>query len=175
MTSIVVPSPNNAWGNAVINAIGPIQVYTGSGQIRPPVQVGAAGSSDNIAYVYDAVALSLASLTWTSEVVTATTAAPHGLTGTFEVIIMGVVPTGYNGTFTATVTGASTFTYPLTSNPGLETSTGSYLDLSAQTPLTLYPMSFTGAMSAVMGPNFSNGLFVNMVGTTAGTIAISWV
>ncbi|GGA00477.1 hypothetical protein [Dyella caseinilytica] len=72
--------------------------------------------------------LTLTSLTWASEVVTATAAGAIGLsTGqTFTVTIAGAVPTGYNGTYTATVTGTDTFTFPLTVNPGSETSPGTY-------------------------------------------------
>lgn len=68
-----------------------------------------------------------ATLTWASNVVTVTTAAPHGWTNadSIKITIAGVVPTGYNGTFTGTITGANTFTYPLASNPGAETTPGS--------------------------------------------------
>lgn len=68
------------------------------------------------------------SLTWLSSVVTVTTAAPHGFTNAdvFPITIAGVTATGYNGTFTATITGASTFTYPLASNPGTASVVGTY-------------------------------------------------
>ncbi|MHB8388246.1 MAG: hypothetical protein ACYDBH_01535 [Acidobacteriaceae bacterium] len=73
--------------------------------------------------------LALTSLAWASGVVTATSAATLALASgqTFTTTISGAVPAGYNGTFTATVTGTDTFTYPLASNPGLETAPGSYL------------------------------------------------
>ncbi len=69
----------------------------------------------------------LSALTWASGLVTATTTAPHGFTtgDTIEVTIVGSTPTGYNGTYLATVTGASTFTYART-NPGSNTVLGSY-------------------------------------------------
>ena len=65
-------------------------------------------------------ALATSALTWTTNVATVTTAAPHGIPSgdTVTVTIAGVTPSQYNGTFQATSTGASTFTYPLTSNPG---------------------------------------------------------
>lgn len=58
--------------------------------------------------------LAITSLTWSGGVVTVTTTAPHGWTDseTIPVTIAGVTPSGYNGTVQATVTGASTFTYP---------------------------------------------------------------
>jgi hypothetical protein len=71
-------------------------------------------------------AAALTSLVWSSSVVSATTTAPHGITTgqTLQATISGAVPTGYNGTFAITATGASTFTYPLASNPGAETTPG---------------------------------------------------
>ncbi len=68
-------------------------------------------------------------LVWSGSVVTVTTAAPHGFTvaDTLLITIAGAAPSGYNGTFGCTVTGASTFTYPLASNPGSQTVAGTYI------------------------------------------------
>ena len=65
-------------------------------------------------------------LTWSGSVVTVTTTAPHGWTSgdVVPVVISGATPAAYNGTFTGTITGASTLTYPLASNPGSETVPG---------------------------------------------------
>ena len=73
-------------------------------------------------------ALAITTVTWSGSVVTATTAAPHGIPNTaqVELTIAGVTPAGYNGTFLCTSTGASTFTYPLASNPGAQTVAGVY-------------------------------------------------
>jgi len=70
----------------------------------------------------------LTSLVWSGNVVTATTVVPHGLTinDTLPVTIAGEIPAGYNGVFTATITGASTFTYPLAVNPGAQSTAGVY-------------------------------------------------
>lgn len=74
-------------------------------------------------------AKALTSLTWSGSVVTATTTSPHGYTNADTVVltIAGASPAGYNGTFSCTITGASTFTYPLVSDPGSETVPGTYL------------------------------------------------
>lgn len=66
------------------------------------------------------------SLAWAGSVVTVTTAAPHGWTtaDTVKVVVAGAAPTGYNGTVNATITGANTYTYPLVSNPGAQTTPG---------------------------------------------------
>jgi hypothetical protein len=73
-------------------------------------------------------AKALTSITWTGSVATATATSPHGFTiaDTVELTIAGAVAAGYNGTFPCTITGASTFTYPLASNPGSETVPGTY-------------------------------------------------
>jgi hypothetical protein len=80
----------------------------------------------------------LSSLVWSSAnggTVTATTSSPHGITVgvNFPVQIAGASPSGYNvanpagdGDVIATATGASTFTYPLSDDPGTETVPGTY-------------------------------------------------
>src|SRR5262249_54722466 len=76
-----------------------------------------------------AAPLQIASLVWSGGTVLATTSAniPGLSTGnTFLVTISGAVPAGYNGIYLATVTGANTFTYALASNPGSETTPGTY-------------------------------------------------
>lgn len=62
----------------------------------------------------------MSGFTWTTNVATGTTASPHGYTVSDQVwlTIAGVTPAAYNGTFLCTITGASTFTYALATNPG---------------------------------------------------------
>ncbi len=74
-------------------------------------------------------AKAITSITWLANVATVTTTAAHGIPvgDTFPVTIAGAAPAGYNGTFVATSTGASTFTYPLASNPGSETLPGTWI------------------------------------------------
>ena len=68
----------------------------------------------------------ITSMTWSLSVVTVTTTVPHGIPSgeTVQGIIAGVAPVAYNGTFAITSTGTNTFTYPLTSNPGIVTTQG---------------------------------------------------
>ena len=73
--------------------------------------------------------LLLVSLTWSGGTVLASVSGVlPGLTSgdTFITTISGCTPAGYNGTYLATVTGASTFTYALATNPGTETIAGQY-------------------------------------------------
>ena len=59
----------------------------------------------------------MTSITRSGTTATVTTTAAHGLsTGAF-VAIRGASPTAYNGIHLATVTGASTFTYPVAGSP----------------------------------------------------------
>jgi hypothetical protein len=74
--------------------------------------------------------LAISSITWLSTVATVTTAAPHGflIGDTLPLTIAGCTPTGYNGTFVCTITGASTFTYALATNPGSLSVAGVYTE-----------------------------------------------
>ena len=57
-------------------------------------------------------AVNISSITWATNVATVTTSSAHGIPSgdTVQVIITGVLPAGYNGTFLATSTGTTTFT-----------------------------------------------------------------
>jgi len=91
----------------------------------------------------------ISTITWSGGTVTVTTASPHGLpTGTTSGTIYGCTPTAYNGSYTFTRTGASTFTYPLASNPGTITVLG----------YTPFDSASQGAWTSggVVTPNFRN-------------------
>lgn len=72
-------------------------------------------------------------LTWLSSVVTVTTAVAHGypVGSVIPLTIAGAAPAGYNGTFNATITTTTQFTYPLVSNPGSETAAGTVISAFA--------------------------------------------
>ena len=78
---------------------------------------------------YLAGAAAVSSLSWASNVVTVTTTQPHGLqlneTGV-NLVLAGVTPVGYNGVHSCTITGANTFTYAASTNPGTATTPGTY-------------------------------------------------
>lgn len=61
--------------------------------------------------------ISVTSLTRSSSTATATTAAPHSYASNDYVTIAGATQTEYNGKKKITVTGASSFTYPVTGTP----------------------------------------------------------
>jgi hypothetical protein len=65
----------------------------------------------------------IASLSWANAIVTATTETPHGyrIASTVELTIVGCTPDAYNGSVQVLITGPSTFSYLLASNPGSAT------------------------------------------------------
>lgn len=60
----------------------------------------------------------ISSITNATTTATLTTGTAHGLSTGNTVSVFGAFPAAYNGTFTITVTGASTFTYTMLSDPG---------------------------------------------------------
>jgi hypothetical protein len=65
----------------------------------------------------DGTSRSVTEITRSGQTATATTSSPHGYATGQLVTISGAVETEYNGEFTITVTGASTFTYTVTGSP----------------------------------------------------------
>jgi len=63
-------------------------------------------------------AQTILTITNSTTTATLTTAAAHGLVTGNRVTITGATPAAYNGTFVITVTGTTTFTYTMLSNPG---------------------------------------------------------
>jgi hypothetical protein len=79
-------------------------------------------------------AQTISTITNVTTTATLTTAIAHGLITGNKVTIAGASPAAYNGTYTITVTGTTTFTYTMASNPGGSASTvGSYTVLYAIT------------------------------------------
>lgn len=73
-------------------------------------------------------AKAISSITWVGGVASVTTVSPHGFTSgdSLPMTIAGAVPAGYNGAYLATITGPSSFTYPLVTGPGSNTTPGVY-------------------------------------------------
>ena len=65
-----------------------------------------------------------ASGSWTTGLATVITADPHGFATDDVVVIAGVTPSGYNGTYTITVTNSTTFTYTVADPGGVITVQG---------------------------------------------------
>ena len=69
-------------------------------------------------YVHQSKDTTISTITNVGTLATVTTASAHSLATADEVRISGAVEPEYNGVFTITVTGLSTFTYTMSSDPG---------------------------------------------------------
>ena len=114
---VQAPQPNNFLNTAAIISEGGTTIPSGTVQyIASPSALAS----------YLVAPLNISSLTWSAGVVTLATSTAHGITvgNTTEITVSGAVPTGYNGTFTATASTTTNLTYSLAVNPGTETTPG---------------------------------------------------
>lgn len=63
---------------------------------------------------------------WSAGTATINTSGSHGLTTGDVIVVTGVTPSGYNGTYTLLSGSGTTFTYAIASDPGSFVSTGIY-------------------------------------------------
>ena len=97
-----------------------------------------------------------ASSTAVGATVTVVTQFAHNLTTGTVVQVAGVDQTGYNGTFTVTVTNATTFTYVATTAPAATTATGLNIKVS--------PYSWYGSSNRIGFFDQQNGFFFEFDG-----------
>ena len=122
----------------------------------PDLQRGADNTGIYLAIADDPTTHAISSMSWAANYVTVTTTAPHGLLNgaQFNAKIAGATPTAYNGRYLATVTGASTFTYFLTPDPGANTVPGTWqkINFNINEPDTATALHhFTGAFEIAGG------------------------
>jgi hypothetical protein len=111
--------------------------------------------TDGYIFLFSPTAQTISTITRVGTLATLTTAAAHGLMTGMQVTVAGATPSQYNGTYTITVTGATTFTYVMASDPGSSAApVGSYTIASAFAQITDadFPASTTCA--------FLNGYFI---------------
>ena len=78
-------------------------------------------------YATTTTAVTISTMTAVGTLVTVTTSTAHGLSSGNRITVSGTTPSQYNGSFTITVTGASTFTYVANSAPsGSASPVGTY-------------------------------------------------
>ena len=129
-----------------------------------------AGKLNTYAVNWGQRVLSVSSITRSGTTATATTAVVHNLQSGANVTIAGASPAGYNGTFTVTVTGASTFTYTVantltTPATGTKTATvGTANKFSFQGTGTTFYMQWGNAAST-LGPALNQSGTQTMSGT----------
>jgi hypothetical protein len=101
--------------------------------------VGGYGAYDygELLYGLDVASVSISTAVRTTNVVTITTAANHKFITGMSVLIAGVTDTSFNGTFTVTVTGATTFTYAQTATNASSTGGTAALPVADRRPESL--------------------------------------
>lgn len=133
-------------GLAVADSSGYNNTYWIDSHADATVRYVFAGGSDGKTYMFSGVytdvtryadTIIIASITRVGTTATLTTTANHGRTTGDSVEVYGASPSQYNGTFTITVTGATTFTYTMGSDPGASASpVGAYVYLGSNPNFT---------------------------------------
>jgi hypothetical protein len=118
-------------GNADFTSTGQVRVPKGTTAQRANNKIGSFRYNDTTGGFEGVKAVSgqtISSITNSTTTATLTTASAHGLsTGNF-VVVSGASPSAYNGEYAITVTGSTTFTYTMASDPAASASTvGSYV------------------------------------------------
>ena len=131
-STLAVTGDTTMAGNLAVNSTGQVKLPNGT-----TAQRSATPSVGSIRYnttlqtfegysTYSGQTIS--SITNSTTTATLTTAANHNLTTGAFVTVSGATPSAYNGTFSITVTGDTTFTYTMLTDPaGSATVVGSYL------------------------------------------------
>lgn len=125
---------------------------------------------------------SIRSTRWLSGAVTIVTDAPHGLSAGDQVIVSGVIPSTYNGTFkvTGVLTSPSRFRYSMASDPGFYISGGTANKVTGS-ELSALTWPGPGALATapvahglLNGENITTfGMTPNAYGTTANLTLVN--
>jgi len=123
--------------------------FTGTGELTVPAGTTAERSAlptvgmtrynrtTNVYESYVGIAgQTISTITFATTTATLTTSSAHGLSTGNIVTVSGASPSNYNGTFSITVTGSTTFTYVMATAPSINAATvGTYTSGSWQTSL----------------------------------------
>ncbi|HHK7995704.1 TPA: hypothetical protein ACQVJ5_004450 [Serratia marcescens] len=118
------PKPSQLLKSGALVSVGGTTLAPGSYELLT--------SKDDLKTIV-APAKTITAIAWATNTVTVTLSEAHGWANgdKVPVVISGVEPEGYNGAYTATVTGDKAFTYTLSTNPGNATKMGSALSVAA--------------------------------------------
>lgn len=111
----------------------------------------------------------ITSLTQSGGVATATTNVPHQFTGSPKVLIAGAASSDYNVEATITITGASTFTYPV--NPAAPGTAGGAPTCKIAGSGWTKPFADGTYVAAYKQPAGSNGFYLRVDDNSSATIA----
>jgi len=163
ITTATSPITNVVWSAGATTITTATQAITNAAWNAGVVTITATNASatiSNTVWSAGAVTVTVATPTrsivnaaWSAGVVTITTSAPHGYTAGQAVVIAGMGPAGYDGTFIVTSVTGTTFTYTLAVDPGVATTFGT----------VTVPHTFNVGQTIVLAGNGNagyNGTFV---------------
>lgn len=115
-----------------------LQTFTGNVSVADNGnQIMIVDGSYGYIYITSPVVQTISSITNAGTTATLTTASPHGLGTGMQVTVSGATAAAYNGLFSITVTGPTTFTYVMLMDPGSSASVvGSYVVTSSFAQIT---------------------------------------
>ena len=102
---------------------------TGTDNVPSGIDTG----NDDATHYVGTGGMAITGATWSGGIATLTTSAPHGLvvSPTPTVLVSGVTPNAYNGTYAATVLNSTQFQVSIANNPGTFVSAGMVKPISA--------------------------------------------
>jgi hypothetical protein len=130
-STLAVTGDTTISGNLAVNSTGQVKLPNGTTAQRSATPTVGSIRYNTTLQTFEGYSTysgqTISSITRVTTTATLTTATAHNLsTGTF-VTVSGATPSEYNGTFSITVTGATTFTYTMLSTPsGSASVVGSY-------------------------------------------------
>ena len=142
VTQNIAPTPNQLQRTGALISQGATNLPTGTSALLYQ-------ASDLTAILGSAITIT--NLTWSAGKATVTLNAPHGIIIGDSIlgIVSGMTPTGYNGTWTITSTGANTFQYTV-ANFGVATVFGVYTEEDTQELIAMVNTYFAqGSQNAV--------------------------
>jgi hypothetical protein len=131
-STLAVTGDTTIAGNLAVNSTGQVKLPNGTtGQRSATPAVGSVRYNTTLQTFEGYSTYSgqtISTITNVTTTATLTTAANHNLTSGTFVTVSGATPAAYNGTFSITVTGDTTFTYTMLTDPaGSASPVGSYL------------------------------------------------
>jgi hypothetical protein len=142
VTQNIAPTPNQLQRTGAFVSQGATNLPTGTSALLYQ-------ASDLTAILGSAITIT--NLTWSAGKATVTLNAPHGIIIGDSIlgIVSGMTPTGYNGVWTITATGANTFQYTV-ANFGVATVFGAYTEEDTQELIAMVTTYFAqGSQNAV--------------------------
>jgi len=159
VTQTLAPAPNTLQRTGALISQGATTLATNSSYLLTQL-------ADLTSILKGSVTIS--SATWSTGVVTVTTATPHGIPAgdTILGIVAGITPTAYNGTWSVTATGTTTFTYALATNPGVATTTSAVFTLEDVQEVVAMATTYFAQGNA-------NGIYVLELGIGTGAQGVT--